>query len=352
MRFIAALLAVPRHITPLFGNLSLPESYLAVDLFFVLSGVVIANAYERELSAGMHALEFLRIRAIRLYPLYFLGMVLGVVASLAADNYGSIWKPALHSFMSLVLLPNSLDFLFPLNGPAWTLFLEVGINVVHVLTFSRLVDNRLIGLITSFALALVSCVVVHHSLNYGWTLKTFPVGIARVAFSFYVGVLIYRRYTCSGAHSGASRKGNAVPWLLVACVAATLVCRLPALLAPIFEIVAVTCIFPWLVLTAIRFQPTGFSARAFRLGGLSSYAIYVIHAPLGAFVLAVFRGSPKFNVVAFAPWTGIAFAVLLVPLCLAVDAFYDAPIRRVLGRILRVNGNARDTGNNERLKTG
>ncbi|MFX5999031.1 hypothetical protein ABTF05_21860, partial [Acinetobacter baumannii] len=63
-----------RHTTPFFGNNPFFSSYLAVDLFFLLSGVVLCRSYESRLLNGMRLGAFLRIRLLRLYPLYFLGI--------------------------------------------------------------------------------------------------------------------------------------------------------------------------------------------------------------------------------------------------------------------------------------
>lgn len=49
MRGVAALIVVVHHAHSLWGRQLVPAGYLAVDLFFVLSGFVIANAYERKL---------------------------------------------------------------------------------------------------------------------------------------------------------------------------------------------------------------------------------------------------------------------------------------------------------------
>jgi len=44
------------------------RGYLAVDFFFMLSGFVLAHAYEERLRSGMKAWRFMRTRIIRLYP--------------------------------------------------------------------------------------------------------------------------------------------------------------------------------------------------------------------------------------------------------------------------------------------
>ena len=60
VRGIAALAVMMFHIAwwPHFGR-PFPSAYLAVDLFFTLSGFVVAHAYSPRLSQGLSALAFL-----------------------------------------------------------------------------------------------------------------------------------------------------------------------------------------------------------------------------------------------------------------------------------------------------
>src|SRR5215469_9945636 len=89
LRGIAALLVVCRHIVPLHGNrLNFPSSYLAVELFFLFSGFVIAHAYDKRFDAGMSFWEFVKARIIRLYPLYFLGLMIAVLTVPLAISMG------------------------------------------------------------------------------------------------------------------------------------------------------------------------------------------------------------------------------------------------------------------------
>ena len=78
MRGVAALFVVLLHSTPYWGFAPLQRSYLAVDLFFALSGFVIAHAYERRFeNLSMNAWSFTVTRVIRLYPMYVIGIILG-----------------------------------------------------------------------------------------------------------------------------------------------------------------------------------------------------------------------------------------------------------------------------------
>ena len=83
VRGLAAVAVALYHMHSLFKVQFVQSGYLAVDLFFVLSGVVIAHAYGARLSSGMTPLRFLRARFIRLAPLYLLGTAIGLVSDLA-----------------------------------------------------------------------------------------------------------------------------------------------------------------------------------------------------------------------------------------------------------------------------
>jgi len=56
------------------------HGYLAVDFFFILSGFVIAKAYERKLLSDMSFARFALVRIARLYPLL-------IAATLVASAY-------------------------------------------------------------------------------------------------------------------------------------------------------------------------------------------------------------------------------------------------------------------------
>ena|ERR1019366_1468860 len=68
IRGIAAIIVVGVHAEPLFGNWATRENGLAVDIFFILSGVVIDNAYGHRLQTGLAVRSFAKIRLIRFYP--------------------------------------------------------------------------------------------------------------------------------------------------------------------------------------------------------------------------------------------------------------------------------------------
>lgn len=334
MRGIAALLIVVRHTTPLFGGVTFGASYLAVDLFFVLSGVVIGNAYEEKLKGNMSFLDFMATRLVRLYPLYIVGLVLGIVAAIIR-HVDAAWL-LYHGTFSLFFLPNpdSEGASFPINGPTWSLFFEIVVNALYAATLTVIVGARLAAVIALSAIGLVVCVYVGptHNLDLGWTIDTSIGGMFRVCFSFFAGVYIYRRF--SSGEPGEAKSGNLVPWLIMACVSAILISSPPVWAVPFFDLTAVMIVFPALVHVALGQRPVGSSAALFKLGGLTSYAVYVLHVPAAYLAGNVHHYIFKTEIASAAPWVGIAFVPALAIACFLLDRYYDLPLRRSLARRL------------------
>lgn len=192
LRGIAAIGVVIFHMQLAFNPLGVPGGYLAVDLFFMMSGVVLSHAYEPRFRAGMGVVDFMRARLIRLYPLYLLGTLLGIavtVASLHGRNSQGWGQAALlqAAVRALLFVPNfsttPVNQLFPLNIPCWSLFLELVVNLLFVAAWPLLTFRRLIAVcIVSAGIVLVA--VVHTgSIDQGSVAASLPVGIARTLFS-------------------------------------------------------------------------------------------------------------------------------------------------------------------------
>jgi peptidoglycan/LPS O-acetylase OafA/YrhL len=82
LRGVAAIAVMLHHYTQHTGWDWFGGAWVAVDLFFVLSGFVIAHSYSKKLLNGMSFREFAFVRLVRLAPLYLLGLALGVCAVL------------------------------------------------------------------------------------------------------------------------------------------------------------------------------------------------------------------------------------------------------------------------------
>jgi peptidoglycan/LPS O-acetylase OafA/YrhL len=334
MRGVAALLVVLRHTTHFFGDFGFQESYLAVDVFFAMSGVVLANAYEQRLKAGLPAKTFAWIRLVRLYPLYALGLALAVLAlAFGADHEKASWLPWTLPF-AVFLLPNLLPFTgtstFPLNGPAWSLFMELWVNIFYGRFIAALGSRNLLWIMgfSAAGLAAGEYFSQRHNLDFGWTQKSFPFAFFRVGYSYFAGVLIYRVFAAN-RFAGLAWNRSLAAWGSVLAMAALLMCSPPAALQPYFDFLCVTAVFPAIVYAALSFQPTGRTRGICTFLGAISYPAYAIHAPLAALTETLLHEFPGLSVRDYAPYSGIGFVAALLPLCWVLNN-YDVRIRASL----------------------
>ena len=225
LRGIAAIVVVIFHFTQNSRLDWLMGAWVAVDLFFILSGFVIAYSYGAKILDGMTFRQFLLIRLVRLGPLYFAGLWVGLTVAfftMRAGDLGSISPMQLSTaaLLGAAWLPylNHLSWswefgngaingsIFPLNDPAWSLFFEMFINCIfffYVYKFRKLVSISLLGV--SIAAYLV-VVIIYHQLNPGWDADSFIFGFPRVMAEFFGGVLIYH----SGLHQKVPRPRFAI----------------------------------------------------------------------------------------------------------------------------------------------
>ena len=199
MRGLAALAVVVYHLDRPYA----PSAYIAVDFFFVLSGFVIARAYGEKLAGGMTVLAFMKARYARLYPLFLIGSVYGLVQLLLHWQAAGVGRADLAaSIVSTAFMLPSPSFLtrsagdvlalYPLNGHAWSLFWELLANLVFALVLFRLKTRSLILIAAASLVLLIGSVFLHKSLDLGWEWHTVDGGFARVFFSFTLGMVIYR----------------------------------------------------------------------------------------------------------------------------------------------------------------
>jgi peptidoglycan/LPS O-acetylase OafA/YrhL len=333
LRGIAALFVVIDHGQSFFSPLTAPMSYLAVDLFFLISGVVIEASYGERLREGLSIGQFLRIRAIRLYPLYLLGM--GLMAGCVCFAKGgsgelnalfglglpanlALWLPGL-AFLPLLNGPN----MFPLDPCAWSLFFELVINLVFA-CIARHLTTRL-ALVTSLVslLLLIPDMLVRDQ-------NLFISGMLRAGFSFFLGVAMYRRYLMNP-------RVIAAPWAWAAILGAGLALSLhvPAAAMPGAALAIIGMAFPALVWLAMRTAPGNKTAQIFSRAGDASYAIYVLHEPFIVLLTLIITDRLHHRVVKSPPFAGLTIIVALIILASCLDRFYDSPVRRFLSRNTR-----------------
>jgi peptidoglycan/LPS O-acetylase OafA/YrhL len=312
LRGIAAIAVLLIHVGWITGDQSLARfGYLAVDLFFVMSGFVVGRAYEHKLLAGMSWRRFMLIRIARLYPAMFLGVLAGVVAYfvLPAGDYRLGW----HSIGHFLLIPDfSAEVMFPLNGVLWSLFYEIVINALHALVVRRLSLPILVLFVVSMGIARWLVVMDTGSWGGGVHGDSPLGGFTRIGWSYGLGLIFHRL--------AADR--IRIP-VIVPITLASLVLLLPNVgYLQVRIALSFFVLLPLAVALAIGSDvPRALRGVASWLGGIS-YPLYAIHLPL------LFIAADRFDA-SSGPRRAV-LTVLIVAIASVVELAFDAPIRRRL----------------------
>ncbi|ONG52127.1 hypothetical protein BKE38_15050 [Pseudoroseomonas deserti] len=331
MRGAAALAVVILHDPGFVLPLLMPSAYLAVDFFFLLSGFVVAHAYGSRLAGGLRIGRFLRDRLIRFYPLYALGLVVGALSGAVALALGGGSMETVQGL--LIALGTGLAFLpsptahetpgtFPLNGPAWSLFFELLVNIVFACLLPFLSLRRLIAITLLGAVALVWSAMEYGHLDTGSAWFNFWGGFARVGFSFFAGVLLYRLH----------RQGfvtSRLAWMFPLLLVALLMVDAPPEYRAVFDLACVLLVFPALLLASSMLEPGRWLAPLFVNLGAISFPIYALHVP----AQELMRRCVRFlgvDPADLAPWAGFVIIPAMMLGSLWLARHYDRPLQRRL----------------------
>ena len=100
--------------------------WIGVDFFFVLSGFIIFYIHQSDLSQPSQFKSFVKKRCLRIYPFYWLLLVIKICGSWLVERNGSFDGVDLWQFIQVVLLtPQPGTNLTPFIGVAWTLTYEI-----------------------------------------------------------------------------------------------------------------------------------------------------------------------------------------------------------------------------------
>lgn len=337
IRGVAALFIVHRHAEDLFGK-STASSYLAVDLFFALSGFVLAHAYSRRLGEGaMTPSFFMKARFARLYPLYVLALTLMAAYFICLyalglptpiDDLHRLINPGELAFAlitGLLFLP--APFTLTLNGalflvsPAWSLFNELVVNAVYARWGVRFSVRQTALVLGISAFVLMVAAVEFGRLHAGFRWHEMYAGMGRVFFSFFAGVLIYRFRD----RTPQIRPVQAILCLLLVCT--ILAVPMSPELRPFFDLAVVLFVWPLLLVVASKTVPGRSVGAVSVFLGTASYAVYVLHIPLLAWteflIPAVHRDDMALP-------AGVVFLIATTCLSWWLTVYYDQPVQRWL----------------------
>jgi peptidoglycan/LPS O-acetylase OafA/YrhL len=318
------------------GGVSFYHAYLAVDLFFMLSGFVVSHAYDRKLtSKKMSFWRFFLTRIIRLYPLYLLAALISALVFVPKNAFlqgdiNTIIEYITALFFTLFYLPYKVsgnNSLFTINGVTWSLFFELIINMIYAISRPFLSINRLKFIVMISGLYLAIQAILLDGIDYGylWDWKALLIGTARATFGFSCGLLLHRIWLLKPTVSESTK--NSILLLMLACISLGFVNI--SQLNGLIDCLSILIIFPFCVFLSAKTNPEKRALRLFELLGIISYPIYLLHDSLGAGIAKATK-LVGYDVEKFAPYSGFLLVASLILLSLLLDRFYDHPVRRYL----------------------
>ncbi len=350
LRGVAAIVVVLFHVLEVYSGGDhtkqfINHGYLAVDFFFMLSGYVMAHAYD-DRWGKMTLMDFFKRRIIRLHPMIILGMTIGAICFYFGESAyfpkiadTSVWQLLLVLVIgyTLIPLPPSMDIrgwneMHPLNGPAWSLFLEYIANILHALVLRKLPKIILSALVFLAALALIHLAVTspNGDIIGGWSTEPeqLRIGFTRLLFPYMAGMLLRR----------AAKPGSGKSTFIGCSLLLIVMLSIPRIgghdtlwANGLYEALTIVLVFPIIIyLGAIGTIKRNRTEKLCTFLGDISYPIYIIHFP---FAYIFYTWVTK-NEVPIEQGTMVGIGLLLFTLILSYLSLklYDEPVRRWLAK--------------------
>ena len=352
LRGVAALTVVCFHLFEAYATSHLDQrinhGYLAVDFFFILSGFVVGYAYDDRWTK-MTVREFLTRRLVRLQPMVVIGALIGAVMFYTQGC--PVWDVSavpvamllVATLMNAFMIPatpgaeiRGVGEMYPLNGPAWSLFFEYIGNVLYALFIRRLSTRALAVLVAAAGcgLAVFSVWGPLGDICVGFSLtgENIVGGSLRLLFAFPAGLLLSRVFRPVRVR-GAFWIGS------LAVVALASVPRIGGSehlwMNGVYDALCAVVLFPLIVWIGASGKTTDrVTSRICKFLGDISYPLYMVHYPFIYLYYAwVKNENLTFGQSLPRAAALVAGSVALAWLCLR---FYDEPVRRFLSkRLLR-----------------
>jgi peptidoglycan/LPS O-acetylase OafA/YrhL len=331
LRFVAALGIVALHFRL---SMHLPEGWVSntsgrldalaafVDLFFLISGVVISYVYVDRLKTFGDYTQFLRKRVARLLPLHWATLAFYAVLGLVALKY--VAGPAKYDwgcFVPNVLMIHSMGVCRGLsfNFVSWSISAEMAVYVLFpafVLIYRR----------NPYLPAAIGVLMIIGLMLTGlpWWDWTAQFGFLRAIPAFLIGMSLYRlkpRVPYAG-------------YLMFAALLLFFVGMLAGF--PRWMLIPIVYVIPVLGLSADTYEKPLHLVRKLAPMGQLTYSVYMLH-PLVITVLFTFLGDKLLHL---APLPKNLLVLLGFPIALFVGyislTFFETPMRKIISGQRRV----------------
>ena len=318
VRAVAALSVVFYHVGQEFGvtvirGIKLSWGIAGVDLFFVISGFIIA----RTMSRCPTGREFAVRRIARILPLYWGATILvAMVANIEPTLLKSTHASLVEIIKSMLFIPyvRSSGAIQPVLFPGWTLNYEAFFYALCGLALIAKLSVRTVAVVM-IGLASIGYIANPVSLFARFYTEPFLL-------EFVTGILVYEllsKYSLSATQRRALLVSGAlliITQISLGMELASLAWR-PLLVAVPFALVVVGSTSPEPLRTA--------GGRAFAMLGDSSFALYLLH-PFVMRIVHLTFSRLGLNAINSAAIATLAAASAAIALAIAVYRVYERPL--------------------------
>lgn len=320
LRFLAAFWVLLYHFKDHLGlDLGrfglIADGYLGVDLFFALSGFILAHVYLTEVEGGQFGYGgFLKNRLARVYPMHLVALGAMLILFVGASMLG-VGESAPDSF-KLTDLPAHLLLVHAWgttqtvgwNFPSWSISAEwaaylifplIAAGVLKAQQASRALVACALGICLASYVMLDNLHLVLPWVGQDFSGMTAQIGALRIMPSFLLGISLY-----AFGRNHAAPKAWAWPIVLTSAVWIVGVCSLHLWQGLVWF--GLAGLLYGLAETARHDIDAPMAGKSFVFLGAASYAVYMLHLPID---IVWFHALEKFGVTESSPLLVRALAV-------------------------------------------
>jgi peptidoglycan/LPS O-acetylase OafA/YrhL len=319
------------------------SGWLAVDLFFGLSGFVFYWLYSKSIAErSVSPLHFGLLRFSRLYPLHFASLVLVAIGQLwyksANGSYFIyVFNDAKHFLLNIFFISSwGFERGFSFNGPVWSVSIEV---LLYLLFF---IGCRFLP-VRPFIVATLSIIGF-------FLIAQLNAAIGRGVGSFFLGGCVFLAYKVIIVARQRRVITKSILYLAIAAWAATLffqqqrvdlhahLLKMPllariTLLQPLWPVLMLLFPLTILALALVESRRGALGKRLSFIGDIS-YSSYLIHFPLQLAVATMVSRMSLGTALYYSPWFLGLFFFVLISICFCSYHCFEVPLQKAIRRMI------------------
>lgn len=339
LRFIAAFSVMLYHYTfrgyygsENFTTINFPflenftkYGYLGVDLFFIISGFVITLSI-----SNSNAIEFIKSRIIRLYPSYWICVILTTIITLFFINYNLITTK---QFLWNMTMLNGYINIPYIDGAYWSLFVEIKFYVIIFLILSNKFTKKQID----------TFIVIWLAITFFETFPLFKMPNIYVANLIKNQLILdYSAYFIAGFYFYKIHI-NDKKWfsftMIIICYSISIYNAIERTIRleknynidfSSFNIALIITLFYLIFFLIASKKVEQLNLRKWERWGLLTYPLYLIHQNIGYYLLNILKPLNKYISL-------IIVCFLMIFISFLIHKFFEVKIARNLKKVLTKN---------------